>query len=724
MLEIRDKLTDELIEQHRIPAGTNLHAWLSTEIDDFEYRETPPISIFIKGVELDQAQWKSTVVAYDLIVIYPEPKATLGAIIIKALVTAAVSYAISALTSPKISDNYASSVPQGSNIYSANAQGNSARLNGIIPEIFGTHKYFPDLLSAPYRYFENDEQYIVLIMCLGVGSYQVDEKYIGQTPIDRYAGDYDCQVFSPGWFINEPNFRRHIYTSLEVGNGGGLAGIELDNDGTAEYYGPYLACPINETTNRIWLDFVNNGLATIGDGGAVQNKSIELVIEYRDINSNTWIATNFTKSAATTDQLGETLKLDLGAKITPEVRIKRLTENSTGTSSYDTMLWTSLRSELDETNRYNNITVVGLTIRGSNNLAGSAENKFNVVATRYLKDVSSLNPRPIWEESRANGAIDSAFYYMATSSGLIDSKINLERLYSLRLLWAARGDTFNAVFAEESTIFECFRRCLAVGFAYPTIRDGRVDIVRESSNSIFDIGQMFTPDNTLSIVENGVLFDPDAADGVQVEYFSEETWKPETLLALVPGDAGLTPEEVRAFGITNKTAAWRYAMRVRNSALYVRRTWVIETELEGLNCHVGEMVSILGRKGQHGWITDYHHDSVSGLHTVTTNKPLALNANPYDNNLIMRADDGTASVTYLVTATSDPLTVALNRDPEFIPTLGENGKDPTLFQFGAWSDMVTLATVKTIEPQGDTVRLELAEYSPELFADDDNTPPE
>ena len=726
-VQVRDKISDALLTSEPIVPGTRLRDWLAAHIDDFEDRPNPPISITINDVLVLQAGWDHVVDVNDKVIIYPEPKAPVVGLIIKAVVTAAISYAISALTAPKVNNNYASSVPQGSSIYSANAQGNRPRLNGIIPEIFGRHKYYPDVITAPWREYIANDQWIHLTLSVGVGEYDIEDIKIGNTPIDRYAGDIESYIYAPSAVVHA-DAQRHIYTSLEVGNtSGGAAGIELENDGAIAYYGPFLACPINETVPEIQVDFVYQGLGELNSSNALVNKTVTLVVEWKDINATTWNSQLVTKTAKTTDQLGDTIVIPMGSMITPEVRVYRSTGNSTSSQVYDTVSWTSLRSHISnkDTASYDDITTMYLKIRGTNAIAGSAENKINMVVTRKLP---TYTPDGFGGGSWSVGnvptqRISAVFAYMCRDSGHVDAKIAIDTLEALEQEWEFYGQTFNGVFDSESTLFESLKRALATGYAMPTIRDGRIDLVRESKHLAYD--QMFTPDNTLSISESGTLLDPDEPDGVQVEYFSEDTWKPEIIECLYGSDAGIQMEEVRAFGITNALEAWRFGMRVRRSRALIRRTWEIETELEGLNCEIGSMALISGRGGQYGWITDYAGNTSGTSMWLKTNVPLVWESG-VTHYVSLRRPDGTAVYRDIASdpGTSGNYDIRLNLGqlPDFNPII-DGSMDNTLFQFGTIDTLNHEAIVKTVTPQGDTVRLELAEYHDGLYDDDTNSPP-
>ena len=725
LVEVRDKISNELLTSEPITAGTVLNDWLAANIDDFRPMHNPEISISINGKIKLQAHWDHVVAVNDMVVIYPEPKATaIVGLIIKAVVSAAISYAISALTTPKLTNNYASSVPQGSSIYSANAQGNRPRLNGIIPEIFGTHKYYPDVITAPWREYVNDEQWLHLLVCVGVGEYDISDISIGNTPIDRYVGDIEASLYEPGQYIPTAN-AAHMYTSLEVGStSGGSAGINLESDGTSPWYGPFFACPADVTTDAFYIDLVYSGLATIGNDGSVSARTTSIEVQWKDKNATVWQSRTIGKTAGTTDQLGIThyIQATVSGEIAPEVRIRRLTTNSSSTQVYDDMSWTGLKSRVgrltDTKNTYPDLTTLYLKIKGTNAIAGSAENRVNLIASRKLPNYQFNN----FTAPAATQEVAPVVAYIAKDAGIADDNIDLGELFSLNYLWNSQNITFNAVFDGESTLFPSLKRVLSVAYAFPVIKDGQISVVRDLGNSLHD--QMFTPDNTFSITENGTLFDPDEPDGVTVEYFSEETWKPEIIECRTGNDGGIKSEEVRAFGITNATAAWRYGMRVRLAQHLIRRTWEIETELEGHNCDIGSKAVISGRGGQHGWLTAFSQQGEQLW--FDTNVPLNFEAG-IDHYILLRRQDGVARYQMICTEYSDPNGVYKyfvdNYTISLLDPIVDDSKDSTLFQFGKADELLHEAIVKTIEPQGDRVRLELAEYNPDVYANDNLSPP-
>jgi len=75
---------------------------------------------------------------------------------------------------------------------------NRARPNGRIPDVYGTVRSTPDLLSAPYKVFENHQEVEFSYMCIGRGYYDINQNDVKDdtTRILDIAGT-SVEVFEP-----------------------------------------------------------------------------------------------------------------------------------------------------------------------------------------------------------------------------------------------------------------------------------------------------------------------------------------------------------------------------------------------------------------------------------------------------------------------------------------------------------------------------------------------
>lgn len=106
---------------------------------------------------------------------------------------------------------------------------NKPRLNGRIPDIYGTIRSTPDLLAVPYKIFDNHEEVEYAYMCIGRGEYDVPASEVKDdtTLVSDIAGT-SVEVYAPstspnsgddpqlriGTAINEPVYSAIRYNSV------------------------------------------------------------------------------------------------------------------------------------------------------------------------------------------------------------------------------------------------------------------------------------------------------------------------------------------------------------------------------------------------------------------------------------------------------------------------------------------------------------------------------
>lgn len=145
-----------------------------------------------KGIE--QLKYLDNDTVY--VVVYPDGPT---AIIIAAIAVAVLSAAAFLFLRPKIPE-MGGSQPSANN--SLSDRSNKARPNARIPDIYGQVRSIPDLLAVPYRVFENNVEVEISYMCVGRGSYEIDDVRDGDTLIGSIAGS-GATFYGPN---TSPNF--------------------------------------------------------------------------------------------------------------------------------------------------------------------------------------------------------------------------------------------------------------------------------------------------------------------------------------------------------------------------------------------------------------------------------------------------------------------------------------------------------------------------------------
>lgn len=808
-----DKLNTEVFEEIQLTPGTTFEQYLLNNVPGYS-PDNLLFSVKLNGHDFPPILWGSHLIdANDQLIATVEAKDPLTVVMVIVAVVAAAA-AIYAMN--QIPDNYNETTPDGSSIYKVNAQGNRPRLMGIIPEVLGRHKVFPDLLNQPHYEYINNDQYLSLFMSVGVGQYQIndDEIYIGDTPINRYSGDYELTIFEPGTDVTSHAAHRNIYTSKEVSdielegaetsttsadsrirwtfsgttltkyflqgyqsgnvypvitafpyqvgdivtidsvgepNDGDFKVVSISNnvatmqrvDGNGDddttwttfteqlhvlasvqvqgavgaHSGPYFACPSKEKTNTLFLDFsLPQGLGELDNDGDFLSRTVDIEIQYRDESAPTWTTVNHSFTNATNDQLAETLTINLGSLIRPEVRVKRVTPTVDDTKIYDMVQWTGLKAELNSASSYIDVTTIGIKIKGTNTLSQNAQNKFNLIATRKL---------PVWNEQSQTWSapqvtqdIAPAFAHVIKDVGHTDAQLELSALDALHTTWQNRGDTFNAIFDSPSTLFDVLKRILAVGYAEPTLDYGQIIPIRDEPRIMYE--QMYQPQNMLKggLSQDIKLIDEDEPDGVEIEYFSETTWKSETVMCLLDGDLAIKPERIRAFGITDHDKAWQFGMRKRRAKRYRRTMYNFKTEMDALNSgylsycaladdipgysQTGSLVDVQGNT----LLLDQPLDWETGTHFIAVRKP-----------------DGSLSGVYTATKGIDDYQVVIDQPLDFTPNF-DGLMEPPFFMFGKAERWSYPVLITDINPSGtDSVSVKAVNYDERIYADDDNLAP-
>jgi hypothetical protein len=361
------------------------------------------------------------------------------------------------------------------------------------------------------------------------------------------------------------------------------------------------------------------------------------------------------------------------------------------------------------------MTTLAMKIRGSNALASSAENKINVLCQRRLQTFDDSGALTVFEGSND---IAPALYAVCRSAGYTDAQIDLEELYRLHQTWQARGDEFNAIFDNESTAWDAIKRVLAVGFAEPTLDFGQIIPVRDEPRENIQFG--YQADNILknSWKMDITLFDESEPDGVEVEYFSNESRKPETILCTLPGEAGAKPLKVRPFGITDRDKAYQYGMRKRSEQRYRRKRHTWMTEMDGLNSRYLSFDALA--IDMPGYSQTGRVDAVAGS-VVDVNQALEFGLGVH--YISLRKPDGTLAGPYECQRGANDAQVVVEGVIDSAIEVNAQ-QEPPYFMFGeadAWCEKVL---IKEINPRGtEKVQLKAVSYDERVFAYDDALAP-
>jgi hypothetical protein len=238
-------LQGEPIEKHDIKRRQTLAEWLADNVNGFDIeRDYHPIAVEIEGEYIPAPEWSARHISAESAVdIRIMPQKSVGRAISRAVssVASAIGSVVNAVVdlvsslfsflTPSVPGQNVRAGRQGSSIYDPNAQANQPKLGGVIPEIAGQHKTFPDYLNQPRRYFVNTRTLAVdIFTAIGVGEYLVPQTQIriGATPLASLGQQVNLSIFGPGQNVTSHQAHRVWYNAPEVGASiGSGAGLRL-----------------------------------------------------------------------------------------------------------------------------------------------------------------------------------------------------------------------------------------------------------------------------------------------------------------------------------------------------------------------------------------------------------------------------------------------------------------------------------------------------------------
>lgn len=549
-----------------------------------------------------------------------------------------------------------------------------------------------------------------LIMGIGFRGlrYRITAASTAAISVERINADGDNDATWPGYDA--------LTTSAAV--------LRLDGSTQeGDWSGPFPACPAGTTTTRIaWDIFFPQGLVHVGGKGDLNNLSVTVEMQYRDVGAaGAWTSFRKTYTARTLDQLGYTEYMNIPAGIRPEVRMRRIGAKSTSTQDANTVQWYGLRANLPAPARYEGVTMIALRVKGGNRIASQSESQVSCIATRILR----TRRNGAWTTEEPTRDIAAWIGYIAQSVGYSvedgNSDIDLAELDRLQAIWSARGDHYDRTIDSASTVKACMIEALQAGFAELTIDRGLIRPVRDEPRGP-DFDHMYNPEvMTKPLKREAEHSTADDFDGVDVEYLSSATWQVETVPCRLPGDLGLRTEKVRIEGVCDEHRAWRIGMRRRRQQVYQRKRYSFSTELDALNSGYLDY-ALLGDTtpgyGQSAMLKGYA--KLGSLHMLVSSERLDWSAGG-EHWIALRRLDGSASGPYVATRIDDyRLTIPAL---DFVPVL-DTAMDAPVLQFGPKAKFCYPALIKEVNPGGTvSCNVNAVNYDERVYLDDNNFPP-
>ena len=157
--------------------------------------------------------------------------------------------------------------------------------------------------------------------------------------------------------------------------------------------GYYRACPIGATSRYYEVDFsFPSGLYHLSNDGDYENRTATILLEWK-IAGSTDAPQSMTKvyTKNSPDAFGETISIDVGnSNNAYEFRVTNLSDFSSDSQDVQTFMWNGLKCLISEDTHYPDVTVIAITVRGSESLAELSDNQISTLWTRRLANLNDI----------------------------------------------------------------------------------------------------------------------------------------------------------------------------------------------------------------------------------------------------------------------------------------------------------------------------------------------
>jgi hypothetical protein len=369
--------------------------------------------------------------------------------------------------------------PGGSPQYSAQAQGNLARLGQPIPEIFGFDNGYPELASQPYSLYVNNEQFLHVLLCVGVGQLHICRVSNGDTDLRNYdeveivrVGTGQSSMAGPGTGVETLAAQTLVDPRWVTNPDASL--VELR---PGDYAGPHTCCPPESTIDKIAIDVIQP-----------QGMWDEFRMRWR---SDARLTDDFDQPLGDWFMLGDhliTRRIKVPRTMSNEyavppgryqVRHMRIDEIGRPLEEIEQLSVLAVRGHMvDADITVPDCTFVAIKIRATGQINGGL--RFRVMSRRMLPvwdgatwSAPQLTRNPAW-----------AIAHALRTRGKPDERIDLAQLLVLAPVWEARYDSFDYRFDTQISLWDALVMIAQVGRARPLIRGSRYTVVRDGPETL------------------------------------------------------------------------------------------------------------------------------------------------------------------------------------------------------------------------------------------------
>jgi Phage-related protein, tail component len=418
-------------------------------------------------------------------------------------------------------------------VYSIGSTRNQVRQYEPAGLLLGSVRVTPDVITIPYTMYQDNDQYLNMVLSPGINVNRYDQLYIGDSPITNYEGQ---RTWSSG-FAGMADQTIPLFTNVDTTSGGALEA----EPGTP---GAYVTRTTSMDTIRIQVD-ISFLLFDLTSKGKKKNNQERIEIQYATAGSGNWVFAPQQPSLVSDKQSENrrTYGWDV-PRGQYDVRLRRLGRNTDGKGATAEFNWASLVSvQADEAN-YRGLARIGVQLKATGQLSGTPDE---------IRAIMYANPMPVWDGVQWNTATDrsnglsnpgaQALQYLRgfrdsegaliAGLGLSDNQIDIESYKSFMVHCTLNNYTFDYWMTDSRTHDEILSMIMLAGMGRYSWSPGRITALwaakGQGHEGVVNMGNIkkgeFQIDYSLA----------QAADGIEYTYVDRVTWEPKTLRVPAPG---------------------------------------------------------------------------------------------------------------------------------------------------------------------------------------------
>lgn len=637
---------------------------------------------------------------------------SIGAALGTSLVGTAGMLALNALAPPRTNSPAALQQASGDALeqspnYSIEGARNRLLPFGVVPQVLGRHRMVPPLGARQYTELLGDTQYLRATVTWSHGPARISDLRIGDTPIGNFPGiEVETREGRPGdapltLFPGQVD-EQSLSIPLTQAAGFSTRTTEPDAD---EF--------------SVDVTFPGGLLEFDQASGRRLTRNVVVEIQRAVAGSGAFgTAGTIDVTAASPEVLRRGFRYVLPSRGQWDVRLRRLTADSTVDRIVDDVVWTAMRSIRNEDPiQYDKpLAKTAIRLRASNSLNGVIEDLNAIVEVECLDWTGSA-----WAAAYTRNPASLFRYVLQGAAGArpkSDAEIDLEALQDWHDFCAARNFTFDMVCDFEASQREILDDIAAAGRATVAFPDGRWSVVIDRAQTV--PVQLLTPYNSWGF-ESEKTF-PELPHGYRMRFVNAQAdlFRQDERIVYDDGydeNNATLIEGLDAPGVTDPDQVFKLGREHIASARLQPERHTLFVDIEHLVATRGDLVRInhdvllaglaFGRVKAVTGDGGAPEQAVSV--TLDQSCPMAEGTS---YAIRVRKADGTQRLDPVVTVAGEHFTLTYETPFDLADAPGAGD----LFGFGQLGLETVEQLITNIEPGGDlSARLSLVDYAPAIY---------